>query len=70
MKIIYLQFSLDHEMLLPSIHYMMLLVLLQSLKLLRPAVYEKIQLHDTARTNICAHALTDGRTDSDGPTLV
>ena len=39
------------------------LMQLQSLKLLRPTVYEKIQLHETARTNIRAHAWTDGRTD-------
>ena len=38
MKIMYLQFNLDHEMLLPSILYIMLLVQLQSLKLLRPTV--------------------------------
>ena len=43
---------------------------LQSLKLLRPMVYEKIQLHETTRTNIRAHAWTDGRTNSDEPTLV
>ena len=45
-----------------------------ALKLLRPTVEEKIQLHETARTNIRAHAWTEGRTDagadSDGPTLV
>ena len=38
MKIIYLEFSLDHEMLLPSILYIMLLVQLQSSKLLRQTV--------------------------------
>ena len=64
MKIFFFTFSLDYEM-LSSI-----LSMLQRSKLLWPTVKEKIQLQETTLTNVSAHAWTDGRTDSDGPTLV